>query len=107
MCRWMGSHFHGWIDYNGIAFSLESQESGHTFSGFGEPDNSGREEFKNGKIIYFVKFNPYVNSFRDDLVKRLYKVDAQTESYYIGIAKNYIFPKVTKMGSTVWPQNRL
>ena len=99
MCRWMGLHFHGWIDYNGIGYSLESQECGHTFSGFGEPDNSGRWKSKNGKIIYFVKFNPYVNAFRDDLVKRLYKVD--------GIAKNYIFPKVTKMGSTVWPQNRL
>ena len=22
MCRWMGSHFHDWIDYNGVAFSL-------------------------------------------------------------------------------------
>ena len=21
MCHWMGSHFHNWIDYNGIAFS--------------------------------------------------------------------------------------
>ena len=21
MCRWMGSHFHDWIDYNGVAFS--------------------------------------------------------------------------------------
>ena len=21
MCRWMGSHFHDWIDYNGLAFS--------------------------------------------------------------------------------------
>ena len=20
MCRWMGSHFHDWIDYNGVAF---------------------------------------------------------------------------------------
>ena len=26
MCRWMGSHFHDWIDYNGIAFSIELQE---------------------------------------------------------------------------------
>ena len=24
MCRWMGSHFHDWIDYNGVAFSTES-----------------------------------------------------------------------------------
>ena len=23
MCRWMESHFHDWIDYNGIAFSRE------------------------------------------------------------------------------------
>ena len=21
MCRWMGSHFHDWTDYNGVAFS--------------------------------------------------------------------------------------
>ena len=23
MCRWMGLHFHDWIDYNGAAFSIE------------------------------------------------------------------------------------
>ena len=23
MCRWMLSHFHDWIDYNGVAFSTE------------------------------------------------------------------------------------
>ena len=23
MCRWMGSHFHDWTDYNGVAFSKE------------------------------------------------------------------------------------
>ena len=22
MCRWMGSHFHDWIDYNGVTFSI-------------------------------------------------------------------------------------
>ena len=22
MCHWMGSHFHHWIDYNGVAFSI-------------------------------------------------------------------------------------
>ena len=22
MCRWMGSHFHDWSDYNGVAFSI-------------------------------------------------------------------------------------
>ena len=23
MCRWMGPHFHDWIDYNWVAFSIE------------------------------------------------------------------------------------
>ena len=35
MCRWMGSHFHDWIDYNEVAFSTELLELGRTFSYFG------------------------------------------------------------------------
>ena len=46
-----------------------------------------RDLISNGKIFHFVQFNQCVNSFRDDLVKRLYKVDAKTESCYVGIAK--------------------
>ena len=34
MCRWMGSHFHDWIDSRGIAFSIELLEWGCTFSDF-------------------------------------------------------------------------
>ena len=34
MCRWKGSLFHDWIDYNGVTFSIELQEWGHTFSDF-------------------------------------------------------------------------
>ena len=34
MCRWMGSYFHDWIDYNGVAFSIELLEWGRTFSDF-------------------------------------------------------------------------
>ena len=34
MCHSMGSYFHKWIDYNGVAFSIELLEWGHTFSGF-------------------------------------------------------------------------
>ena len=34
MCHWMGSHFHDWIDYNDVAFSIDLLEWGHTFSGF-------------------------------------------------------------------------
>ena len=35
MCCWMGSHFHDWIDYNGVAFSIELLEWGPKFSIFG------------------------------------------------------------------------
>ena len=35
MCRWMGSHFHDWTDYYGVAFSIELVEWGGTFSEFG------------------------------------------------------------------------
>ena len=34
MCRWMASHFHDWIDCNGVAFSIELLEWGRTFSDF-------------------------------------------------------------------------
>ena len=35
MCRWMGSHFHDWSDYNGVAFSIDLLEWGRKFSDFG------------------------------------------------------------------------
>ena len=31
MCRWIGSHFHDWVDYNGVAFSIEVLVSERTF----------------------------------------------------------------------------
>ena len=34
MCRWMGSHFHNWTDYNGVTFLVELLEWDRTFSGF-------------------------------------------------------------------------
>ena len=34
MCRWMGSHFHDWTDYNGVAFLVELPEWDRTFLGF-------------------------------------------------------------------------
>ena len=34
MYRWMGSHFHDWIVYNGVVFSIELLEWGRIFSGF-------------------------------------------------------------------------
>ena len=32
MCRWMRSPYHDWIDYNGVAFSIELLEWGRKFS---------------------------------------------------------------------------
>ena len=34
MCRWMGSHFCNWTDYNGVSFLVELLEWGHKFLGF-------------------------------------------------------------------------
>ena len=34
MCRWMGSDFHDWSDYNGVVFSIELLEWGRKFSDF-------------------------------------------------------------------------
>ena len=48
MCRWMGSHFHGGINYNVVDFLLELLEWDRTFSGFGRSQNSGRYRSKNG-----------------------------------------------------------
>ena len=45
MCRWMGSHFHDWIDYNGVAFSTELLEWGRIFSGFGGNNIQASREF--------------------------------------------------------------
>ena len=53
MCRWMGSHFYNWIDYNGVAFLVELIEWGRTFSGFLGYENSGKhgkQGFKKRKI---------------------------------------------------------
>ena len=50
MCRWMGSHFHDWIDYNGVTFLVELLEWGRTFFVFLGEENSGKQGFKNGKI---------------------------------------------------------
>ena len=34
MCRWMRSHFHDRIEYNGVEFSIQLLEWGRTFSLF-------------------------------------------------------------------------
>ena len=36
MCRWMGSHFHGWIDYNGVTFLVVDTRSVETTIAVGQ-----------------------------------------------------------------------
>ena len=45
MCRWMGSHFHDWSDYNGVAFSKDLLVWGRKF-----PDFRGKKGFKKGRF---------------------------------------------------------
>ena len=48
----MGSHFHDWIGYYGLAILYELLEWGHTLSGFGGSENLGTCTwgFKNRKV---------------------------------------------------------
>ena len=55
MCRWLGSHFQGWIDYNGVAFLLEILE------GIAHFQDLGDQKIQVGKDFYFVMFNQCVN----------------------------------------------
>ena len=57
MCRCMGSHFHDWSDYNGVAFSIELLEWGCKFSDFW-----GKLEFKMGRCS--VKKNQKVVDYK-------------------------------------------
>ena len=44
MCRWMGSPFHGWIDYN---------ERDRTFSGLGDPKIQGGRDLKMERFLLY------------------------------------------------------
>ena len=63
MCCWIGWHFHDWIDYNGVAFSIELLEWGRTVGHF------GGQKIQVGKWedFYYIKFNKCISSFQDDL----------------------------------------
>ena len=50
MCRWMGSRFQGWIDYNGVTFVVELLEWDRKVSGFLGKENSGKQGLKHRKI---------------------------------------------------------
>ena len=52
----------------------------HIFRGLGDQKIQVGKDLKMGRF-YFIKVSQCVNSLQDDHIKRLYKVDAKTESY--------------------------
>ena len=53
----------------------------HIFRGLGDQKIQVGRDLKMGRFYFIIKFSQCVNSLQDDHVKRLYKVDAKTESY--------------------------
>ena len=55
MCRWMGSHFHDWIDYNGVAFSINYENGVANFRILGVSRDSKWENswLKNQKVVVY------------------------------------------------------
>ena len=78
MCCWMGSHFHDWIDYNGVAYSIELLEWAHIFSDFGVRKFFTFTVSKHTRMfvllvkskVFFIQFKKFVNSLYDDQFKR-------------------------------------
>ena len=72
MCRWMGSPFHDWIDNNGVAFSIELLEWGHTFWDFwvrqffvftvSKRTKMFVPQMKKTSKVFFSQFKEWVNS---------------------------------------------
>ena len=77
MCSWMGSHFHNWVDYNGVIFLVELLEWGRTLQDFW---------------------------YKKDLVSRDLKIGRFAVKKWLLLLllnHNDICPKVTEIGSIV------
>ena len=70
----IGSHFHDWIDYNPVIFSIELLEWVAQFWEFGGKKILASRDFKMGRfgakmlIPFQIQFNKCVTSFQDKLV---------------------------------------
>ena len=49
-CGWMGSYFHDWIDYHGVAFSIVTRTGSHICGNFGGKKILVGGDIINGKI---------------------------------------------------------
>ena len=74
----MGSHFHDWIDYSGVAFSIALLEWGRTFSDFwgkawfSLAHNHKHKDIRTRRMAYLTQFsipallNPMINKMTDE-----------------------------------------
>ena len=74
MCRWMGSHFHGWIDNNGVPFSIVTRMGSHIFGFF-----AGYLAWENRR--HFATPPPVSPAQIGELARRLVKVGHTTGVY--------------------------
>ena len=58
MCRWMGSHFHNWTDYNGVTFLVELLEWGRKFRDSWDKKNLVSRDLKIGRFAVEKWFLP-------------------------------------------------
>ena len=54
MSRWMGSRFQGWIDYNGVTFSLELLKRDCSFSGRSDLEDQKIQVGRDLKVRRFL-----------------------------------------------------
>ena len=50
MCRWMGSHFHDWTDYNGVTFLVVTRMGSQIFGIYGMKKILVSRDLKIGRL---------------------------------------------------------
>ena len=110
MCRWMGSPFHDWFDYNGVAFSIELPAWGRTFSDFRGKIGLhiyGYLWLANVQECLYCRWNVNCSSFNLKNGSIHFRIIFRIRLRYINRKwlgwdrQNYFCPKVTKMGSEI------
>ena len=75
-CRWMGSHFHNWIDYNGAtSYSVNEFDNGVAFSAMELPEWG--PHFRTFEVTQFfiLTFRMFVLYVKSKVFFFQYKVD--------------------------------
>ena len=99
MCRSIGSHFHDWIDYNGVPFTIELLEWGGTFRIVGVGNVFIFTVSKCTRmLVLYVKKKGKVESSSFNLKNG----SVQFRKTYLKDPGNYICLNLTKMGSIIY-----